>query len=130
MIYTSEMDKLHGIIQSGNAEIDSAETRGWFIGNFLDEECGLGYTTGLEIKWGNHVAGESRKEWATDETRTTLGLLISGEFEMEFRGRKVKLSNPGDYVMWGSGVDHKWQALNNCTFLTVRWEPAHEFTQE
>lgn len=129
-MYTSRMKQSSGIIQRGNAKLDGSETRGWFIGNFLSDECGLRHTDNIEIKWGEHKTGESREEWVTGETRTTLGLLISGEFEMEFRDRKVMLSNPGDYVMWGSGVDHRWRALSNCTFLTVRWESAYESTQE
>jgi uncharacterized cupin superfamily protein len=108
-------------IQTGNAELDSTETRGWFVGSFLAKEYGLRSTDDVEIKWGIHKAEDSRDEWVTGETRTTLGILISGKYKMNFREQTVTLSKPGDYVMWGPGVDHKWQVIEGGVFLTVRW---------
>lgn len=108
-------------IQTGNAQLDSTESRGWLIGNFLPKNSGLRYSEAVELKWGTHRAGEARTDWVTGETRTTVGVLVSGEFEMEFRDRTVALSKPGDYVMWGPGVDHKWCATQDCVLLTVRW---------
>lgn len=109
------------LIQTGNAELDSLATRGWFIGSFLGPDGGIRNTQDIEVKWGVHQAGEARDEWVTGETRTTLAILVSGEFVMEFRDKTIDLSAPGDYVMWDPGVDHKWHAVKDCTLLTVRW---------
>lgn len=108
-------------IQTGNAHLDSVDTRGWFVGGFLPASCGLRSTDNVELKWGVHKADDWREEWVTGETRTTLGILISGEFIMEFRDRTLTLSKPGDYVMWGPGVEHKWHTVKECVILTVRW---------
>lgn len=108
-------------IQTGNALIDSKDTRGWIVGSFIEEKFGLRQTSDVEIKWGVHPAGSSRDEWVTGETRTSIGILISGSFEIEFRDQTVSFDKPGDYVMWGPGTDHKWRASSDCVWLTVRW---------
>ena len=116
------MDQNVQPITSGNAQSDSTESRGWFIGSFLEETLGLRHSKDVEMKWGVHAAGESREEWVTGETRTAVAILISGKFELEFRDQTVTLSKPGDYVMWGVGTDHKWRAVDeNTTLLTIRW---------
>jgi len=108
-------------IRTGNAAIDGADTRGWLIGHFVDEKFGLRHSEDVEIKWGTHPAGDTREEWVTGETRTAIGILISGSFELEFRDQKVLCDKPGDYVMWGPGTDHKWHAPTDCVWLTIRW---------
>jgi len=108
-------------IQSGNAEIDAANHRGWLIGGFLEEKFGLRYSEDVELKWGVHEAGFRREEWVTGETRTAIGILISGTFVMEFRDQTLTFEKPGDYVMWGPGVDHRSHAPSDCVWLTVRW---------
>jgi hypothetical protein len=50
------------------------------------------------------------------------------------------LAEPGDYVLWGRGVDHSWEAEQDSVVLIVRWpsvpgyrveaEPAAEHTAE
>ncbi|HEY5695373.1 MAG TPA: hypothetical protein VIQ80_00910 [Candidatus Saccharimonadales bacterium] len=112
----------HSNIQVGNAAIDAQ--RGWFVGSFIDEKLGLRHTKDVELKWGIHTAGEERPEWVTSEARTTIGILISGKFEMVFRNQTVTLAKPGDFVMWGKGDDHKWRALEDTVILTVRWPSA------
>ena len=108
-------------IQTGNAELDSINTRGWFVGNFIKEEFGLRHTDDIELKWGVLKAGDERAEWVTGETRTTIGILISGKFTMDFRDRSLTFDKPGDYVMWGPGTDHKWYAPEDAVWLTIRW---------
>lgn len=109
-------------IEIGNAAKDTKDTRGWLIGSFIEEKAGMRHTDNFELKWGVHKTGEERTEWVTGETRTTLGILISGSFTMEFRDRTVTFDTPGDYVMWGPGVDHKWRAASDAVWLTVRWQ--------
>ena len=108
-------------IQTGNAKLDSSETRGWLIGNFIEEKLGLRHSDDIELKWGILKAGDARTEWVTGEARTSIGILISGRFTMEFRGRSVTFNTPGDYVMWGYGTDHKWNAPEDAVWLTIRW---------
>lgn len=108
-------------IQTGNAEIDTSDTRGWLVGGFIQERFGLRHTGDVEIKWGVHTAGSAREEWVTGESRTTIGILVSGTFEVEFRDQTVVFDRPGDYVMWGPGTDHRWRAPTDCILLTVRW---------
>jgi hypothetical protein len=108
-------------IQIGDAEIDSSTTRGWLIGSFIEEQFGLRHSDDVELKWGVLKAGDARTEWVTGETRTTIGILISGTFTMEFRDRSVTFDKPGGYVMWGPGTDHKWIAPHDAIWLTIRW---------
>ncbi|MEU4371661.1 signal peptidase I [Micromonospora chersina] len=104
----------------GNAAVDGAADAGWLLGHFKP----LGdvrHSTEVEVKWGVHPAGETRSQWATGERRTALLVLISGAFRIELRDRTVVLRDPGDYVVWGRGVDHSWYAERESVVLTVRW---------
>lgn len=104
----------------GNAAVDGATDAGWLLGHFKP----LGdvrHSTEVEVKWGVHPAGEARSAWATGELRTALLVLISGAFRIELRDRTVVLREPGDYVVWGRGVDHSWYAERDSVVLTVRW---------
>lgn len=108
-------------IQTGNAQIDTTAKRGWLVGDFIEEKFGLRHTDKLEVKWGVLKAGDARQEWATNETKTSIGILISGSFIMEFRDQTLRFDTPGDYVMWGPGVDHLWRAPEDAVWLTIRW---------
>ncbi|RSN08477.1 signal peptidase I [Nonomuraea sp. WAC 01424] len=104
----------------GNANIDAAGDRGWLLGHFKP----LGdprHSEEVEIKWGVHPAGDERAQWVRGEARTALLVLISGRFRVELPGRSVLLAEPGDYVLWGKGVDHSWVAEQESVVLTVRW---------
>lgn len=108
-------------IQTGNAELDSTDMRGWLMGSFIEEKFGLRHSDAVEIKWGAQKAGNAREEWVTDETRTSIGILISGKFVMQFPDQELTFEKPGDYVIWGPGTDHKWYAPVDCVWLTIRW---------
>ena len=116
------MQHANNQIQSGNAG-DTFQTRGWLVGHFVPDSRDLRHSQDVEIKWGIHKKGEARSAWAEDEKRTTIALLVSGEWEMIFRDRTVKMSKPGDYVMWGIGTDHKWRACKDSVIITIRWFP-------
>ena len=107
-------------IYVGKADLDAPGERGWLLGYFRPPDDPR-HSTDVEIKWGRHVAGERRAQWATGELRTALLVLISGRFHMEFPDRTVVLTEPGDYVVWGRGVDHSWLAEQASVVLTVRW---------
>lgn len=105
----------------GNSKTDGANRWGWFIGHFITPDTDPRSTSDLEIKWGTHKAGEGRSEWAMNAEATTLSILISGRFQIQFPDREVVLSNEGDYVLWCPGVPHTWLAQEDSTILSVRW---------
>ncbi|MGC4896776.1 signal peptidase I [Micromonospora sp. DT31] len=104
----------------GNAALDGAADAGWLLGHFKPVGD-VRHSSEVEVKWGVHPAGEARSRWATGERRTALLVLISGAFRIELPDRTVVLRAPGDYVVWGRGVDHSWYAERESTVLTVRW---------
>lgn len=104
----------------GNAGRDAPLDRGWLLGHFKDASDPR-HSEAVEIKWGVHPPGDERAQWATDEVRTALLVLISGRFRVELPGRSVLLTRQGDYVVWGQGVDHSWIAEEESVVLTVRW---------
>ena len=106
-------------IYFGNAKDDGQDTRGWIIGNFIPQD--LRHSNLIELKYGVHTAGEARREWVTGELRTTLFILQTGRFAMKFKDHGVLLEHPGDYVVWGPGTDHQWEALEDCVGITIRW---------
>jgi hypothetical protein len=104
----------------GSAAEDTAERRGWFIGNFMpdgDVRC----SSDVEVKWGSHPAGDEREAWHDDEARTTLLLLIEGRFRINLSVADHVLAHPGDYAMWGPGIGHSWRAEQDSIVVTVRW---------
>ena len=105
----------------GRAVPDGVANQGWLLGHFMPPGTLL-HSEDVEVKWGVHPAGERRAAWATAETRTALLVLIRGSFDIELRDRTVLLREPGDYVVWGPGEDHSWQAgAVETVVLTVRW---------
>lgn len=104
----------------GNAKDDSAESRGWVIGHFLPDLAGIRKTSNFEVKWGLHLKGDTRESWVGDEQRTTLLLLVSGKFQINLTGGSHILEQQGDYAMWGPGVGHSWEALEETVVITIR----------
>lgn len=112
-----------GRIDIGNAE-NFEETRGWFVGSFLDESAGPRRTDHLEIKYSVHAAGDGRAGVAPGAAVCSVAILLSGTFELVFPGQDpavVVLRRPGDYVLWEAGVPHSWSAPVAARLLTVRW---------
>lgn len=109
----------------GNAVEDGMENaaKGWFIGHFVRDGSGLRRSRDLEVKWGEHQAGEQKRSRRTNERATTLTLLISGRFVMTFPRLEVDviLEQPGDYVIFAPGVEHKWHSETQSIVVTVRW---------
>jgi hypothetical protein len=114
-----------GRVSFGNAvdEGAQADRRGWFVGHFLPPESGPAATDLVEVKWGAHAAGETKRIEGVNHTATTLSLLVSGRFRLDFpsHGRSVTLSRPGDYAVWSPGVSHRWHVLEDAVVITVRW---------
>jgi hypothetical protein len=105
----------------GNAEEDGRERRGWILGHFIDPAAGVRSSKDVEIKWGIHPQGEARAEWTADDQRTTLVLLVSGNFRIDLTEGSFTLDRQGDYVTWGPGIDHTWEAITDSVVVTVRW---------
>jgi hypothetical protein len=106
------------VIYTGNAAANTA-ARGWFLGHFLAADDPR-HSEDVEVKWGVHPKGENRREWSADEGRTTLSVLVSGRFRIEFPDRAVVLAARGDYVLF-SGVGHTWHSEEAATLITIRW---------
>jgi quercetin dioxygenase-like cupin family protein len=106
---------------NGNAAQDGRETRGWLLGHFIDPAEGVRSSKDVEVKWGIHPAGEKRAEWTADDQRTTLVLLVKGNFRIDLTESSINLAREGDYALWGPGIDHWWEALSDSVVVTVRW---------
>lgn len=119
-------------ISIGNAEdFAHGPTRGWFVGNFLDESAGPRLTDNIEVKWSVHPQGDERPGIAPGADTSTLTILISGAFEQIFPedNRTHLLDRPGDFALFGPGVSHTWRALAESVMLTVRWKASTPSTQ-
>jgi quercetin dioxygenase-like cupin family protein len=106
---------------TGNAAVDGGANRGWLLGHFMDGNADPRKTEALEVKWGIHPAGQRRAEWTMDEQRSTVLLLVRGRFRLDLTVGSVVLENEGDYVVWGPGIDHSWQAEEDSVVVTIRW---------
>lgn len=86
--------------------------------------------TDLCVKWFVHQPGDPI-EWGTNKplsTGCTMAMLTSpGEFEISFSTERqpyvVTFTEPGDFAVWGPGLEHSWRPLQTSSTLTVRWKP-------
>lgn len=108
-------------IHSGNAFDDGANNRHWFVGHFDGLPQEILYDDDVELKFSRHVAGERRDSRPAREDGKTVALLISGREVLTFPDQQIELSKLGDYVIWGPGVPHSWEALEDSVMLAVRW---------
>jgi hypothetical protein len=109
-----------GEVYVGNADVDAPGDAGWLLGYFKPPGDPR-HSTDVEIKWGRHPQGDRRAKWVRGEQRTALLMLVSGRFHVELPDRTVVLATPGDYVLWGPGVDHSWVAEEPSVVVTIRW---------
>lgn len=125
-----EQPPLSGVFSllSGNASVDGASQRGWFIGHFLESTYGLRSTSGVEIKWGKYHAGEERTLWGVQAT--TLCILFKGSVQFIFPQEEHFLSHEGGYIIWSADVPHRWKILEETWVLTVRWPSLSQSYQE
>ncbi|MHA6803272.1 signal peptidase I [Salinifilum ghardaiensis] len=106
---------------TGNAAEDGADYRGWLLGHFIEPADDVRNTKDVEVKWGVHPAGQTRDQWAPDYARTTLVILIHGRFRIDLADDSALLTSEGDYLVWGPGAEHRWEAEEDSTVITVRW---------
>ena len=114
---------------AGNAANDTADSRGWLVGHFIPASAGVRRSADVEVKWGTHPTGDKRAEWTADDQRTTLVVLVEGNFRVDLTEGHTVMTRPGDYLMWGPGIDHTWSALEDSIVITVRWPSAAGPTQ-
>jgi len=106
-------------VRAGNAAEAGSQHRGWFIGQFLPAGR-LEKTGAVEVKWGEHPAGDGRREPVASPS-TTLTLLLAGRMRLTVEGEEYLLETAGDYVLYGPGTLHAWETLADSRVLTVRW---------
>lgn len=108
-------------VVAGNAQVDGDDRWGWFVGRFITPTTHPRSTSEVEVKWGVHAAGDRRSEWTEPAETTTLSILISGRFWLQFPDGEILLADQSDYVLWLPGVAHCWWAEEDSIVLTVRW---------
>lgn len=107
---------------AGQASDDAGRYRGWLLGHFVDAaQAGPRSTQAVEVKWGVHPAGQARAGWTEGDQRTTMVILVSGRFRLDLTVGSTTLQRQGDYLVWGPGIDHSWQAEQDSTVITIRW---------
>lgn len=109
----------------GNA-FDSPITssyKGWLVGHFVKDNSELYTSKEVEVKWGVHTKNERKEANGVNILATTLTILISGSFIMEFPAlnKKITLNKIGDYLIFPPGVSHYWVAEADSIVLTIRW---------
>ncbi|WP_221028920.1 hypothetical protein [Actomonas aquatica] len=128
-------------IETGNlGEVPTSGT-GWAVGfsPWTDTPGSLRHVPadtavrGLCLKWKTHQAGDPQGINKPVSSGRTLSVLVSAEsrFRIEFASdaaftqdvSAVVLKRAGDFVAWGAGVHHRWEAQTGCTMMTLRWEP-------
>ncbi len=113
-------------VQTGNAAVDGAMRRGWYIGRFVDDDP-YRQTHDVEVKWGVHPFGESRTVPSAESVARTMSVLIRGRFRLTFHRddltEDILLEQEGDYALWLPGVEHSWVADDpiETVILTIRW---------
>lgn len=109
-------------VVTGNAATDAQQYRGWFIGKFVTPTDDPRSTSAVEVKWGLHPTGDRRSDWAPPADTTTLSILVSGCFHVQFPDGEAVLTSQGDYALWLPGVSHSWWAEEDSVIVTVRWK--------
>jgi hypothetical protein len=110
----------------GNAAKDQVRDTGWFVGQFVPAALGARHQTDVELKWGLHCDGERRSRGPEAVAHaTTISILIRGmlraTFYLDGAQQVVTMKNEGDYIIFGPGVVHSWEAFDETLVLSVRY---------
>lgn len=114
---------------------NAGQKSGWFVGPHASLPDGIRKTEYFEVKWYQHSEGEESTSKPTSGA-VTLSVLVSGTFSVRFRAedgsewQEYVLREPGDYVIWGPGLEHDWKALKDSIVLTVRPATGKIFSQD
>jgi len=136
------------IIQ-GNLNQNDPKRRGWFAGNFMDEDSPF-KTDDFELQWRKLKAGEEKPNLGTQKVAKTMGILVYGKFEFNFpkenkldpakggasgrvcrkgrssaasnySGKKITLEKEGEFVFFDAGVAHSWKVIEDTLLVSIRW---------
>lgn len=99
---------------------DGCAARGWLVGHFMDPGS-VRSSEDVEVKWAIHPRGDRRAGWTVGDQRTTILILVDGRFRVDLTECSVTLAAQGDYLMWGPGIDHSWEALARSVVVVIRW---------
>jgi hypothetical protein len=121
------------LLYFGNAEVDQVRGTGWFVGQFIPTETGVRHQTGVELKWGVHRDGDRRSRGPEAHAdATTISILIRGSlravFQIEGKQQVVTMKKEGDYIIFGPGIVHSWEAIGDTLVVSVRF-PSIEVTR-
>lgn len=109
------------VFETGNVAREPNGERGWIMGAFMPESSPF-FTRDFEVGLVRLQRGDAKPVAAANAKATTLTILIHGVHRLIFPGREtVVLSREGDYVLYGPGVMHRWEAVEDSLVLTVRW---------
>jgi hypothetical protein len=111
--------------------------KGWVVGHMAK---GLLHTNEVEVKWADEPRGDvGKKKWRrcqADKPGRTVSVLIHGKFKMDFRKKEgepeetVVMEEPGSYVVFDHGVEHRSEAMADSRFLTIRWPSVEDNCKE
>lgn len=84
----------------------------------------------IAVKWFVHKPTDKLK-WGikkpTSKGRSMSLLASKGRFELVFWKGSAKytltLDKPGDFAVWGPGLEHSWRPVKKSTIITFRWVP-------
>jgi hypothetical protein len=127
------MDVVEGVY-CGNAVTDQVRGTGWFVGQFIPAGLGIRHQTDVELKWALHHDGEQRSRGPEAvAAATTISILIRGAlrvvFPTEGAARTVIMDNEGDYIIFGPGIVHSWEAIGETLVVTIRF-PSIDVSRE
>ena len=112
----------------GNAEADQVRGTGWFVGQFIPAALGARHQTDVELKWAIHYDGERRSRGPEAVANaTTISILIRGSLRVTFQisgpqsKQMVTMEKEGDYIIFGPGVVHSWEAIGDTLVVSVRF---------
>jgi quercetin dioxygenase-like cupin family protein len=110
-------------ILKGNIYKKKNGKRGWIVGYFPDVPLPYPFNTKkFSVKWVKLRKGKRKEGARSDSRRKTLCVLVYGQQEISFPGRKTKiLKEEGDYVFFEPGVLHSWRAKTDNLTVTFRW---------
>jgi hypothetical protein len=115
-------------IETGNAHRDSAASRDWLLGHFIQPGSSLRRSEAIEVKWHAFSIGDERSLAINGDARTAVCVLIRGRLRIQFEGGdEVLLSDEGDYAIW-QGVGHTWQVEEDGLSVVIRWPSLSDFS--
>jgi hypothetical protein len=130
-------------VEFSNAGAVDTNGTGWFIG-FSEWSKSKGINLryvpgdqdlrGLCVKWFMHAAGDPNGHGKPLSEGRTFSILAgaASEFRIEFSRSPGfepaftlahTLRKPGDFVIWGEGLHHRWFSIKPACIMTIRWSP-------